>query len=581
MKYRVTEEERIEMKLKNSLMMKLMLLMAALVVVVGSTMQICVLKTYGNRTTQLYSHTVGEAYKLAYSLFSEKAPGNWNIDPKSGLLYKGTTQIQDVNSYAKSIYETTGYHVTVCLKDERVSTSIVDANGNSLKGTKINPDIYELISNGEVFSEQTVINGVKMMTRYEPIKDEKGNILGCFFLGADESELHSMQKEAEIVAAIIQLICTIGAVIVLFFVSRSIVKPINRVSAIMGKMENKDFSDDNLLDDIRVQDERGKMASAVKNMRAEIKDMLVAIQNEADAMDKAVADTTNQVTRLNENVEEVAAATEEISAGMEETAAGVEEVDSTVKNIETSIEQLSGKAEEGNERANDIFDRAMEIKEEAVKSREEAIEVIKESKIRMNQAIEDSKSIEEIRILADTILSISEQTNLLSLNATIEAARAGEAGRGFAVVANEIKSLSTASGEAVEKIQNGVNEIFKTVENLVRTAKEITEYVDTNVMLAYDTLLSTGENYSNDANYIKEFATELNNTAMEVTESIEKMAKTMEEMEIAINESANGSGTIAGKTSEIAMDVNTVLSISEETKHSSESLKEKVSQFII
>jgi methyl-accepting chemotaxis protein len=74
--------------------------------------------------------------------------------------------------------------------------------------------------------------------------------------------------------------------------------------------------------------------------------------------------------------------------------------------------------------------------------------------------------------LVDLIKHISSQTNLLALNAAIEAARAGEVGRGFAVVADEVRKLSGETDHAVSKIQEGIANVAKTIEDQFRNKLE-------------------------------------------------------------------------------------------------------------
>ncbi|WP_182075731.1 methyl-accepting chemotaxis protein [Deefgea sp. CFH1-16] len=79
----------------------------------------------------------------------------------------------------------------------------------------------------------------------------------------------------------------------------------------------------------------------------------------------------------------------------------------------------------------------------------------------------------ELKQMATSVAEIAGQTNLLALNAAIEAARAGEAGRGFAVVADEVRKLSTLSGETGQHIRSKVDSINATIEGALTAAKNL------------------------------------------------------------------------------------------------------------
>lgn len=78
----------------------------------------------------------------------------------------------------------------------------------------------------------------------------------------------------------------------------------------------------------------------------------------------------------------------------------------------------------------------------------------------------------ELKQMAIEVSSVAGQTNLLALNAAIEAARAGEAGRGFAVVADEVRKLSTLSGETGKKISHRVEQINAAITSAVAASEQ-------------------------------------------------------------------------------------------------------------
>ena len=142
------------------------------------------------------------------------------------------------------------------------------------------------------------------------------------------------------------------------------------------------------------------------------------------------------------------------------------------------------------EAANVAFNISQETGEQARKGNEvlnATVKAMNELTTQMGNASEGIKDLDEqsqkVADLVKSISGIADQTNLLALNAAIEAARAGDQGRGFAVVADEVRQLASRTSSATEEIVNVVVENRKLTENAVQLieagqekAREALEY---------------------------------------------------------------------------------------------------------
>lgn len=93
----------------------------------------------------------------------------------------------------------------------------------------------------------------------------------------------------------------------------------------------------------------------------------------------------------------------------------------------------------------------------------------------LKEVLQLSGFTEQLQQMAKFVGDIASQTNLLALNAAIEAARAGEAGRGFAVVADEVRKLSSLSGETGRKISETVSTVNAAIARTVQMSRHHAE----------------------------------------------------------------------------------------------------------
>ena len=173
----------------------------------------------------------------------------------------------------------------------------------------------------------------------------------------------------------------------------------------------------------------------------------------------------------------MSATSEELAASMEEVSASLHDLAQGCNNL---LEKMAGMNEDAKNSAMKLHEVKLTAEnsyKEAIASKEKTVETFDGIQKDVAEAVEASKSVNEIAKLTENILNIAAQTNLLALNASIEAARAGEAGKGFAVVADQVSVLAAQSAEAAKEsaslIQTSVEAIEKGMFMAHDTAQQL------------------------------------------------------------------------------------------------------------
>lgn len=352
--------------------------------------------------------------------------------------------------------------------------------------------------------------------------------------------------------------------------------------ALIQKTSNFDLTHDPVYNGFaQEKDEFGQIIKAEEKTRTALRDMIKKILQETQKLTLAVQETNAHMQYLEEDITNISTTTQELSATMEETASSSEEMNTTSKEIEAAIQSIAERAQSGVHVATEISRRAEELDKSFRASFENSSTMIENARLKLEQALEESKAVEQIGNLAESILQITSQTNLLALNAAIEAARAGENGKGFAVVANEIRALAENSKRAVAEIQRVTQVVTQSVDHLSESSYELLSFVDNEVSKDYHAMLSTTQQYDKDSDIINGLVTDFSATSQQLLASIHNMTNVINEVTKAANEGAEGTNNIAEKTSAAVDNANQVLERINSASDGARFLKDMVAQFRI
>lgn len=511
-----------------------------------------------------------ESYNTMYE-------GDWRMI--NGDLYKGANYLGHTQDLLNRFLDERQLNVTLFYGDTGVLTTLKDANGDYIVGTKADEKVSAQVLGGEgYFDENLKVNGVASYVAYEPLRNMDGSVAGMVFVGYPRTLAQKAVNNA-IISLIASYVVVLAIILVIVIILvRVIVRAMTNLSGAVTKLRSGDLNVELHVDSLNAKNEIGALADNVNSLVVNLRDIMGGIRRDAETLNDCSVQLSGSVDTTVSAIDQVTKAIEEVAEGSttqaQDTAgamANIEELNATLDIITDKVVTLS-----------QMSDETKNVSTKAKETMAELIDINTQTKSDIDNIVEQSEknveAVNKINVILKTIEEISSQTNLLSLNASIEAARAGEAGRGFAVVAKEIGSLAESSASAAREIQEI---IVSLVEDIQKTSS-LSDVLNESATKQLGKIQDTREMFNRVLSAIGEISegTERIRTEVESIDAVKNgIGETIESLSSISEENAAASEETTASANLVNEDMKQIGRVSQDMMELAEELKKSISYF--
>lgn len=286
-----------------------------------------------------------------------------------------------------------------------------------------------------------------------------------------------------------------------------------------------------------------------------VKSILGTIQESSGRINTMTGEVLKKTKDSKKSAASLSSLAGRLSTTFQEVAGNVSDINDNAENVRQDVHNIAKECSAITAYTIQMNSRADAMQQSAQNSVNitgaKAEEILKT----LDEAIEKSRSVDQINSLTGEILNIAQQTRLIALNASVEAANAGVAGKGFAVVAREVRDLAHSSQETANRIQAITNVVTAAVYNLSENAQHLIDYMNQSVLTEFQAFVQSGSQYKEDAAYIRRTMDEFYERTERLKNSMSGIADSIGTITEAIDEGADGIAGMAGNTRSLAGDM--------------------------
>lgn len=378
----------------------------------------------------------------------------------TGDVWKGAYNVSLSTPFIDDIAAKTWIEITFFYNDTRLVTSLKDADGKRILGSKAGDFLVEnvLKDGNEVFTNRVLVDGTFYFGYYVPVhQNNSDEIIGMVFAGMPVKEIYASLNLITMIFTVAIVVILVIAVIGCLLVSRGIAKSIQSSMDVVKQISEGNLNveiEQSMLDR---KDEAGALSCNTQTLIDSLSAMIGKISNNtmtlnasSEEMNAAAGQAGNAVGNINNDLHNM------LTGAVEQTG-NAQNIKNSIHNMNIHLEKTLGEVDHLSDETKAMLDARNDVDKSLNQLDASNQDVMTEVENIQKQTQQNNESVEKIIAAVSYISDIADQTNLLSLNASIEAARAGETGKGFAVVAEEIGKLANQSNEASTEISELVN----------------------------------------------------------------------------------------------------------------------------